>query len=163
MPYNRNVLENPNVRTLTDEQHQFVEDMGQTMVGWGLPRATGRVYGCLLLQAEPASLDDIADALGVGKSGISVATRQLVQFGMARVVGERGSRRLRYEALYTLEGILAARQALLLELLARLRQGAEVSSQGARRDRLVEMADTVQRFADAAPALIAQLREGSRS
>jgi DNA-binding transcriptional regulator GbsR (MarR family) len=163
MQYDQNVLEKPNVQNLTDEQHQFIEDMGQTMVGWSLPRATGRVYAYLLLRDDPASLDEIAVDLGVGKSGVSVATRQLVQFGMARVVGERGSRRLRYEAMHTLEGIFAARQTLLVELLTRLRQGAAVSPKGPRRERLEEMVGTVQEFIDLAPRLIAQLRERSRS
>ena len=163
MPYDLHVQEKQNMQNLTDEQHQFVEDMGQTMVGWGLPRSTGRVYAYLLLRDEPASLDEIAGDLGVGKSGVSVATRQLVQFGMARVDGERGSRRLRFEALHTLEGIFAARQSLLIELMARLRQGVEVSADGPSRERLEEMVETVQEFIDLAPRLIAQLRERSRT
>ena len=79
---------------LTANERRFVEDMGRLMVAWSLPRTTGRVYAYLLLRPEAATLDQIAKELGVAKSGASVATRQLVSFGMAQAHGERGSRRL---------------------------------------------------------------------
>lgn len=40
-----------------------------------------------------------------------MATRQLVQLGLTRRIGERGSRRLLYKALSDLEGIFAAPNA----------------------------------------------------
>ncbi len=163
MLYDWNVLEKQNMRNLTEDQHEFIEGMGQWMLGWGLPRTSGRIYAYLLLRGEPASLDDIAADLGVGKSGASVTTRQLVQLGLARGIGERGSRRLLYEALYSLEAVFAARNAQMMEMLTRLRQGARASSSDAGRKGLEEMADTIQQFVDMAPELIRQLRERSRS
>lgn len=148
---------------LTPDQRAFIEDLGQNMVGWGLPRTTGRIYAYLLLHCEPASLDDIAAGLGVGKSGVSVGARQLVQLGLARAIGERGSRRLLYEALYSLEAIFAARSAQMMDLLARLRQGARASDAGPGQKRLEEMADTMQEFLDMTPELVRQLRERSRT
>lgn len=142
---------------MPDEQHQFVEDFGQHMVGWGLSRTTGRVYGYLLLCAEPASLDDLVCALGVAKSGASVAARQLVQLGMARASGERGSRRLRYEALIGVDAIFAARNSQVRELLERLDQGARLASPGPQRERLEEMVATLQEFVDEAPALLRRI------
>ncbi len=163
MLYDRNVLEKPNILNISDEQHEFIEDMGQSMLGYGLPRATGRIYAYLLLRGGPASLDEIAADLGVGKSGVSVTTRQLVQLGLARGIGERGSRRLLYEALYSLEAIFAARNAQTIDLLARLRQGARASSNEPGRKGMEDMADTIQQFVDMAPELMRQLRERSRS
>jgi DNA-binding transcriptional regulator GbsR (MarR family) len=144
---------------MTGEQRAFVEDMGQYMVGWGLPRNTGRIYGYLLLRAEPASLDRIAADVGVAKSGASVATRHLVQLGLARATGERGTRRLLYEALYGLEAIMTARNAGVIELMRRLRQGAAVAEDGRGRERLQEMADMIQEFVDMAPVLFQRMRE----
>src|SRR3982074_3518483 len=97
------------LQALSDEQEQFVEDLGQSVAGWGLPRTTGRIYAYLLLCTEPAGLDRIASDLEVAKSGASVATRQLVQLGLARTLGQRRSRRLLFEALYDPEAILSAR------------------------------------------------------
>jgi DNA-binding transcriptional regulator GbsR (MarR family) len=133
--------------------------MGQHLASWSVPRNTGRVFGYLLLQADPASLDQIAGQLGIAKSGASVATRQLVQLGLARGIGERGSRRLLYEALHNLEAIFAARNAQILDLLNRLRQGASAAPAGVSRTRLEEMADMLQEFVDDAPVLFQQLRE----
>ena len=56
---------------------QFIEDLGHTMVAWGLTRTTGRIYAYLLLRSAPASLDEMAEELDIAKSGASVAARQL--------------------------------------------------------------------------------------
>ena len=144
---------------MTTKEHEFVEDMGQHMVGWGVARNTGRVYAYLLLQSKPASLDQIAGDLEIAKSGVSVATRQLAQFGLARGTGQRGSRRMLYEALMNLEAIMAARNAQVVDLLNRLRQGAHLATTDTGRQRLGEMADTLQDFVDEAPAMLRRLRE----
>jgi DNA-binding transcriptional regulator GbsR (MarR family) len=143
---------------MTEDQHRFVEDMGQHMVGYGVPRNTGRVYGYLLLQTRPAGLDEITAELEMAKSGASVATRQLVGFGLARGIGERGSRRLLYEAVHEVEGILAARDAQVADLLAKLRQGARAAPPGPGRERLAEMAEMLQELVDEIPALMARIR-----
>ena len=129
------------------------------MVGWGLPRNTGRIYGYLLLQSEPASLARVAAELGIARSGVSVATRQLVQLGLARGTGQRGSKRLLYEALHNLDAIFAARTAMLVDLLARLRQGARVAPAGPGQRRLEEMADMVQEIYEELPALVRRIGE----
>lgn len=134
---------------MTVEEQRFIDDLGDLMVSWGLPRSTGRVYGLLLARGEPMSLDAIADILGSAKSGASVAARQLVSLGIARVSGERGSRRVRYEALYTLEAIFAARSAQVGQLLHHLRNGASVAESANTRARLEEMADGVQLWMEA--------------
>ncbi len=150
---------NENVLHVTTDQHAFVEDMGQLMTRWGIARNTGRIWGYLLLRQGPASLDAIATELEIAKSGVSVATRQLVQLGLARGLGERGSRRLLYEALSDLEGIFAARNAGVIALHQTLQQGADAAPEGAGRERLAAMADMVQEFVDVAPTLLRQLRE----
>jgi DNA-binding transcriptional regulator GbsR (MarR family) len=152
------VLQKQNVQPMTEAQEAFIEDMGQHMLGWGLPRNTGRIYGYLLLQPGAVSLDQISGAIGTAKSGVSLATRQLGQLGMARGIGERGSRRLLYEALPSLEAIFAARNAQALDLLERLRQGARAAGSASRREQLQEMAETMQNFLDLAPGLMQEMR-----
>jgi DNA-binding transcriptional regulator GbsR (MarR family) len=147
------------LQALSDEQEQFVEDLGQSVAGWGLPRTTGRIYAYLLLCTEPAGLDRIANDLEVAKSGASVATRQLVQLGLARTLGQRRSRRLLFEALYDPEAILSARNAQTIDFLARLRQGAQVAPAGRPRQRLTEMASLLQDLTDDIPVLLQRIRE----
>jgi predicted transcriptional regulator len=138
---------------MTPAQMAFIEDMGQLMVGWGIARNTGRIYAYLLLQREPVSLDEMVDALEVAKSGASTASRQLVQLGLTRAVGQPGSRRVLYEALYTIESIVVARNKPLEDFLVRLRQGVRVAPAGAGRQRLQAMADICEMFAKEMPLL----------
>jgi hypothetical protein len=63
---------------------------------------------------------------------------------MARAIGERGSRRVRYEALTSLEAVVAARDGQVRDLIARLRQGAAAAPPGPGRQRLAEMADMTE-------------------
>lgn len=138
---------------MNKQQQRFVEDMGQLMVGWGLPRTTGRVYAYLLLRPEPATLDQIAADLGVAKSGASVATRQLMQFGMARTFGEGGTRRLRYDALYELDAIIAARTAQTLAFFDRLHEGARVAGTPSVKRKITAMTGALEGVFAQAPAL----------
>src|ERR1700694_5586122 len=138
---------------MNKQQHGFVNDMGQLMVGWGLSRTTGRVYAYLLLQTEPASLDEIAADLDVAKSGASVATRQLVGFGMARTFGEGGPRRQRYAALYDLDALVAARTAQTLAFFDRLHDGARVAGTPSVKRKITAMTGALEGMFAQAPAL----------
>jgi hypothetical protein len=133
--------------------------MGQHMVGWALPRNTGRVYAYLLIQKDPASLAKIAQDLGIARSGVSVATRQLVGFGMARTIAARGSRRLSFEALVSLEAILAARSPGASDLALMLQEGASVAPPGPRRATLKQLAAMIQDITDELPALIGRIKQ----
>jgi len=136
------------------QQQRFIEDMGQLMVGWGLPRTTGRVYAYLLLRPTPATLDQIATDLDVAKSGASVATRQLVQFGMARMFGDGGgTRRLRYDALYDLDAIIAARTAQTMAFFDRLHEGARVAGTPSVKRKITAMTGALEGVFAQAPAL----------
>jgi predicted transcriptional regulator len=149
------------LRTAT-ARDQFIEDLGHTMVAWGLTRTTGRIYAYLLLRNVPASLDDMAAELDIAKSGASVASRQLVAIGLARVTGARGSRRVLYEALLDADAIMAARNAQMRVFADRLRQGAHAAGPGLARRRLDEMAGVVEDLSAELPTLIRRVRERRR-
>ena len=144
---------------MNKQQQRFVEDTGQLMVGWGLSRTTGRVYAYLLLRPIPASLDEISDDLRVAKSGASVATRQLIGFGMARTFGEGGTRRLRYDALYELDAIIAARTAQTLAFFDHLHAGARVASTPSVRRKITAMTSVLEGLFAQAPALARRTRK----
>jgi DNA-binding transcriptional regulator GbsR (MarR family) len=138
---------------VNDAQERFVDDMGQHMVAWGLPRTTGRIYAYLLLRPTPATLDEVARDLGVAKSGASVATRQLIAFGLARSFGERGSRRLRYDALYDVRAIVAARAAQTVGLFDLLREAARVASSPSIKRQLARMTSALESMFSQFPEL----------
>ncbi len=128
---------------LTSPEKGFIENMGRLMIGWGLPRTTGRIYAYLLLRPEPTTLDRIAKELDVAKSGASVSTRQLVAFGMARTHRQRGSKRLAFDAIYDLEGVLSAREAQTRLFMESLQEGARVASSPGARRKMSTMSDAI--------------------
>jgi DNA-binding transcriptional regulator GbsR (MarR family) len=143
-------------------QRQFVEGLGQDMVGWGLSRTMGLTYAYLLLRGEPASLDEIVAELAVAKSGASVAARQLVAVGLARAIGERGSRRIRYQALLDIDAVFAARNAQTHVFLTRIKEGAAAAA-GAPRRQLTTMASQLEDFLAEIPTVLRRIRERRRA
>jgi len=149
---------------MTAAQHDFVDHMGQQMVGWNLPRTTGRVWAYLLMRGEPAVLDDIARDLDVAKSGASVGARQLVVFGLARSTGERGSRRVLFSAIDNMEAMFAARSESARSLERLLREGARAASTSGTRTTLTDMASGIEEILEReSAALMARSRKGKRT
>ncbi|MFI7699964.1 GbsR/MarR family transcriptional regulator [Nonomuraea sp. NPDC049480] len=75
----------------------FVEDAGLFYERLGLSRTSGRVMGWLLAaEADSADAPELAEALAVAKSSMSVALRQLEQAGLVERFRVRGERRDRY-------------------------------------------------------------------
>lgn len=126
---------------LSTARRRFTEDVARLLMPWGVPQAAARLYGYLLLNAEPVSLDRIAAELGISKSSASVAARLLEQYTLVRRRGERGSKRALYEVSENYEGMLAEQNRLLEVLAELLRSGATTAASGSARDRLKEMAE----------------------
>ena len=77
----------------------FVEGMGAASATSGvLSQLQGRIFAVLFLEDHPLSLDDIAEALQLSKSNISINIRGLVEWHLVRRVSVRGSRKDHYEA-----------------------------------------------------------------
>jgi DNA-binding transcriptional regulator GbsR (MarR family) len=126
---------------LSETQRRFTEDVARLLVPWGVPHAAARLYGYLLLNPEPVSLDRITADLEISKSSASVAARLLEQYTLVRRLGERGSKRALYEVSDNYEGMLTAQNRLLDALAELLRSGASSAGSESTRDRLEEMAE----------------------
>src|SRR5580658_5204883 len=111
------------------------------MVPWGVPQTAARLYGYLLLSAEPVSLDRITVDLEVSKSSASVAARLLEKYTLARRHGERGSKRALYEVSDNYEQMLTEQNRLLQALADQLKTGASIAASGTVRNRLKEMVE----------------------
>lgn len=126
---------------LSEAKRRFTEDVAQLLVPWGVPQTAARLYGYLLLNPEPVSLDRITADLGISKSSASVAARLLEQYMLVRRLGERGSKRALYEVSENYEGMLTAQNRLTEALAELLRTGAASVASGSARERLKEMAE----------------------
>jgi DNA-binding transcriptional regulator GbsR (MarR family) len=58
----------------------------------------GKMYGALLLNPQPMSLDDLMNHLDISKASVSMNMRTLENMGIVREVWVRGDRRKYYEA-----------------------------------------------------------------
>lgn len=124
---------------LPTDTSDFIEAVARLMIPWGIPATTARLYGLLLVCAAPVSLDEIAAALAVSKSGASVAARQLEAMQLALRHGERGSRRVRYEASDRYEGVVAAQNQSVRDLAELIASRGLAVSKGPVAARLDEM------------------------
>src|SRR5438094_2826 len=89
----------PNERPADRAREVFVEGMGAASATSGvLSQLQGRIFGVLFLEDHPLSLDDIAEALQLSKSNISINIRNLVEWHLVRRVTVPSSRRDHYEA-----------------------------------------------------------------
>jgi len=75
------------------ETERFIELMGRHLEEEGLPRIAGRLMGALLINPQPATLDELAKQLGVSKASISSNARLLETHGIAERVTVPGDRR----------------------------------------------------------------------
>ena len=74
--------------------HEFVEELGLSFEGMGLPRMAGRIFGWLLLSDPPhQSPSELAEVLQASKGSISTMTRLLVQIGLIERISLPGQRR----------------------------------------------------------------------
>lgn len=84
-------LSNINVTT---EQQRFLDEFATLLAGWNMPNNAARVYGYLLFQGAPVSLDEIAANLGMSKSNAWGAAKLLESAGHCRRLGETGTKRV---------------------------------------------------------------------
>src|SRR2546430_11708940 len=86
-------------RSVDQARAVFIEGMGAASATSGvLSQLQGRIFAVLFLEDHPLSLDEIAEALHLSKSNISINIRNLVEWHLVRRVSVRNSRRDHYEA-----------------------------------------------------------------
>lgn len=130
----------------------FVESIGVLWEADGLPRIAGRIFGYLIVQPEPCSLDELAAGLGVSKASISTDARRLEQLGLITRISLPGDRR----DYYTID---AAAPATGLEMrLRNLRRFDRTLCEVGDRDKLPPVVrDRLARFEYAHHRIVAAL------
>ncbi|QLD10825.1 GbsR/MarR family transcriptional regulator [Microbacterium oleivorans] len=120
------------------EDDDFINAVGDLLGSWNLSRATGRVYGALLLEEAPVSLDHLGAAVSLSKGQVSTSTRELAAWGLARTVPQAGSRRVLVEATKGLESLLEASQRRARTLVNALASGRGLVAPGSVAERRLE-------------------------
>lgn len=92
-------------------REKFIETAGQFSQSLGFGRNLGQIYAHLYFSAEPQSLDDLTEQLGISKGSASMSVRQLEGWNALRKVWVKGDRKDYYEATEDFGRII--RKALL--------------------------------------------------
>lgn len=145
---------------MSSEQKQFINAMGDTLAIWHLPRATGRVYGYLLLRGAASSSEELRSELALSTGAISTAVRELVSWGLARTIPQPGSRRLLVEAAGGFEQLLAASHERTRTFIRALKAAEQLTENAHAAARLRDVTNLFTSYVDAAEHA---LREQSRS
>ncbi|MFI6508826.1 GbsR/MarR family transcriptional regulator [Streptosporangium sp. NPDC050855] len=144
---------------MTPEQERFVNAMGDTLAGWRLPRATGRIYGYLLLRDGPSGSEQLRADLSLSSGAVSTAIRELVSWGLARTIPQPGSRRLLVEAAGGFEQLLAASHERARTFIRTLRAAEELTENARAATRLRDVTSLFTSYVDAGEHV---LRERAR-
>jgi DNA-binding MarR family transcriptional regulator len=140
--------------TRNPAEARFIERIGHILERDGLTRIAGRIFGHLLLAAEPQSLEDLATALHASRGSISQDTRVLERLGALERMTRAGDRRVFYQIGDRMMGRM---MALRLERFGMMREamaaGVAATADEKVRTRLLE-------FVDFHDHLLTTMREG---
>jgi DNA-binding transcriptional regulator GbsR (MarR family) len=84
----------------------FVELWGSLGTFWGVPPTTARVFGWLLARSKPADAQEIMDSLGLSRGAVSMACRELRDWGLVHPERVPGSRKVVYHPETDLEAVV---------------------------------------------------------
>jgi DNA-binding transcriptional regulator GbsR (MarR family) len=109
---------------MRDATETFIETMGRHFEEEGIPRIAGRLFGLLMVNEAPCSLDDMAERLQVSKGSVSSNSRMLEQWGVVERVTRPGDRRDYYHLADDMERRILERQMEhVVKMRERLREG----------------------------------------
>ena len=79
--------------TLTPAMQDFILHWGEMGTRWGVNRSVSQVHALLHLSPEPLPADSICELLGLARSNVSTAIKELQSWGLVSVKRQLGDRR----------------------------------------------------------------------
>jgi len=83
---------------LSDYEKQFVLHWGEMGTHWGINRTVAQLHALLYLAEEPLDAATISEALNVARSNVSTSLKELIAWGLIRVVHVLGDRKDHFQA-----------------------------------------------------------------
>jgi len=84
-------------------RREFVQLWGSMSPFWGISPAAARTYGWLLSRRDAATADEMMEGLDMSRGAVSMACRELRDWGLVILRKESGSRQLSYRPETDLE------------------------------------------------------------
>lgn len=84
---------------LSPVQRKFILHWGEMGTRWGINRTVAQVHALLFITAIPLPADEIVELLSVARSNVSTSIKELLGWGIIRVVHVAGDRRDHFESM----------------------------------------------------------------
>jgi DNA-binding transcriptional regulator GbsR (MarR family) len=83
---------------LVQAREDLIQELGRLSAFAGFNKAMGQIYALLYLSAEPVSLGEIAQHLGISKGNASLNVKAMERWGLIQPISKNGDRRDFYRA-----------------------------------------------------------------
>jgi len=83
---------------LSTAMHRYVVHWGEMGQRWNVNRTVAQIHALLFLADTPMAADEIVETLGVARSNVSTSIKELLGWGLVRLVHIPGDRRDHFEA-----------------------------------------------------------------
>lgn len=84
---------------LTPSMRDFILHWGEMGTKWGVNRSVAQIHALLHLSPEPLDAEDIAETLGLARSNVSTALKELQGWNLVKASRELGERRDRFTSV----------------------------------------------------------------
>jgi DNA-binding transcriptional regulator GbsR (MarR family) len=78
---------------LTPIMEKFIVHWGEMGARWGVNRTVSQIHALLYLSPKPLNAEEISETLGVARSNVSTSLKELMSWGLVRIVHVMGDRR----------------------------------------------------------------------
>jgi DNA-binding transcriptional regulator GbsR (MarR family) len=83
----------------TSAVDRFIRHWGEMGGRWGVSRSVAQIHALLYLATDPLPADEITHRLGIARSAVSLGLRELMGYGIVRLVHRHDDRRDHFEAV----------------------------------------------------------------
>ena len=83
---------------LKDTRDRFVAQWGVMGTQWGINRTMAQIHALLMTTPEPMSTDEVMEELRISRGNAHTNLKELVNWGLLRIVTRKGERKEYFEA-----------------------------------------------------------------
>lgn len=87
-----------NQRTLDEVRDDFIAQWGAFGSQWGINRTMAQIHALLMIVPEPLSTDEVMDHLTISRGNAHTNLKELVNWGLVRIIVKKGERKEFFEA-----------------------------------------------------------------
>jgi DNA-binding transcriptional regulator GbsR (MarR family) len=84
------------MKSISDQQRAYIEEMGLFVEQYGNQRSVGRVLAAIMISARPLTQEDLMRLLDLSRTSASVALRWLERLGYVQQMSTPGDRKRYY-------------------------------------------------------------------